>query len=367
MSIVTEWEIKTRGQRVRSAQLREVDAAVLVWATMGQGQKDVNMQTVWTKFSAWKTAVPAEYGIIRAAADELENELARQWRNKPAQMAGVGASGVTPTGWRLVMYAGADLVAANQRVPPMNAAQISKINEAMRRVKLAVTSARDAMLRVAKRRQFAFPMPEEEIAFTDFFGPFDEDRMNRVVSNFQALVLAFDGTPNFIDVRNRQVWANTYGGCVRRNLVVRSGQAALGGGVAAKAAAVGQAVAAPKPQAAISLSGSVEMLVGRAFIGSGSYAKTTDDTICTLVHEFAHGTINAVDVPDVDANGVFQCTRQSDNPAHPNFGNSTDPFGHQSSQEPMDKIMARHHPEYALVNADCYGQFTKRILMGKGE
>lgn len=265
------------------------------------------------------------------------------------------------------MYAGADLVAANQQVPPMTTAQISKINEAMRRVKLAVTSARDAMLLVAKRRQFTPPMPDEEKAFTDFFGPFDEGRLNRVVSNFQALVLAFNGTPTFTDVRNRQVWANTYGGCVRRNLVVRTGQAAVGGGVAAKAAAVGQVLAPQGAQAAIALSGSVDMLVGRAFIGGGSYAKTTDDTICTLVHEFAHGTVNAVDVPDVDANGVFQCTRQSDDPADANFGNSTDPFGHQSSQEPMDIIMARHHPEYALVNADCYGQFTKRILLGKGE
>jgi hypothetical protein len=341
MSIVTEWGIKTRALRVRSTELKAVDDAVLTWATKGQGLRDVNMQTVWTKFSAWKTAKPPEYTAIQAPADELQGELARQWTNKPAQMGGVGASNVAPSGWRLVVYAGTDLLPANQQAPPMTPAQISKVNEAMRRVKLAVEAARDTMLAVAKRKNFTAPMPAEEQAFTDFFGAYDEDRFNRVVANFQVLVLAFNGTPTFTDCRNRRVWANTYGGCVRANLATKSAKGVL------------------------ALTGSVNMLIGRAFLGGGTYEKTSDDTICTLAHEFAHGSINAVDVPDVDNAGVFQCGRVSDDPAHADFGNSTDPFGHQSSQEPMDIIMARHHPEYALVNADCYGQFTKRILLNK--
>ena len=56
----------------------------------------------------------------------------------------------------------------------------------------------------------------------------------------------------------------------------------------------------------------------------------------------------------------------SDGPADADFGNSVDPFGHQSSQEAMDTTLARFRPEYAVVNADSYGQFTKRILLKKG-
>ena len=65
MSIVTEWEIKTRAALPRSAELKKVDAAVNVWASKGQGIKDVNMQHVWNEFSAWKLAKSAEYGKIR--------------------------------------------------------------------------------------------------------------------------------------------------------------------------------------------------------------------------------------------------------------------------------------------------------------
>jgi hypothetical protein len=182
-------------------------------------------------------------------------------------------------------------------------------------------------------------MPPEEQAFADFFGAFDATRLSRIVANFQVLALAFESTPDFTDCRNRTLWSTTYGGCVRRNLAVKTAQGEL------------------------TLAGTVSMLFGRSFLGAGGYAKTTDDTIATLVHEFSHGSLNTVDVPDVDAVGNFRCTRQSDDEANANFGNSTDPHNHQTSTEPMDMVLAKFKPKYAMVNADCYGQFTKRILM----
>ena len=347
MSIVTEWEIKTRAALPRSAELKKVDAAVNVWASKGQGIKDVNMQHVWNEFSAWKLAKSAEYGKIRLFADQLEIELANKWSAKPAQIGGVQSSNTKPVGWRLVNYDplihGGSMLPGGQHAPPLTPAQIQKVNEAMRRVQGAVESARDALIKIAGRKSFAVvPTPTEEKAYLDFFGAYDATRFARVLDNFKALMLAFNGTPNFIDVRNRTVWATTYGGCVRANLVVK---------------ATGQS---------LSLSGSVEMLMGRAFLGSGGYEKTTDDTIGTLVHEFSHGTVNAVDVPETDGVGAFQCTRTSDNPADAAFGNSTDPFGHQASTEALGLLLAQFKPEYAIVNADAYGQFTRRILTSKG-
>lgn len=343
MSIVTEWEIKTRGLMPRSVEIKKVDSAVKEWATKGQGPRDANMQNLWTVFSAWKTAKAPEYNRIKAQADELEGELALKWSAKP-QIAGVVASQVKPVGWKLVAYNprthGGSMLPAAQHAPALTPAEITKVNEAIRRVRMGVEAARNAMLTVAKRQMFKSPMPAEEQTYTDFFGPYDATRLNRIVTNFQVLVLAFINTPDFIDVRNRTQWSTTYGGCVRRNL-------------------------AAKNKGVLSLAGTVAMLVGRAFLGTGSYQKTTDDTIATLVHEFAHGALNAVDVPDVDAMGNFLCTRQSDDPNNADFGNSTDPFGHQCGTEAMDKVLARFKPEYAIVNADSYGQFTKNLLIYK--
>ncbi|WP_369977629.1 hypothetical protein [Xanthomonas bundabergensis] len=344
MGIVSEWELKARLQP-RSAELKRVDIAVLAWAKQGNGANGANVNAVRIQFDAWKSAQAAEYARLRPAADELNAEVVRQSAVPAAAPAGGAApTQVLPVGWRLVAYDpalhGGALLPVAQRVAALTTAEIARVNEAVRRARAAVTLARDAVLEAARLKRFAAaPVPPPERACLDFFGAYDAARLQKLVENFRALVLAFDGTPDFIDVRNRVQWADTYGGCVRRNLVAKSAKGEL------------------------SLSGKVEMLMGRAFLGGGNYEKSTDDTIATLAHEFAHGALNAVDVPDLDAAGAFQCARVSDDPAHADFGNSREPFAHQSSTEAMDKVLAQFHPAYALVNADNYGQFTKRVLI----
>lgn len=340
MAIENVWLIRTVSLRARSAELRTLDDSVNVWATKGQGVKDQNMRAVWTAFSAWKTARPNEYAMIKAAADELENELAARWSAKP-QMAGLVASALRPVGWQLQGYPGNDPVPQDQQVGALTTAEVAKINEAMLRAPSAVEAARNAILKVeVKRRGSSSAALAEEQTFTDFFGAFDAIRFPRILENFQVLALALKGIPKFSDWRNDRVWADTYGGCVRRMLGTRA-------------------------NGALSLTGTVDMRFGRAFLGKGSYEKTSDDTVATLVHEFAHGALRAVDVPDVDANGNFQCARVSDDPANADFGNSTDAMNHQCSTEAMDKILAQFHPEYAAVNADNYAQFTKAIMIAK--
>jgi hypothetical protein len=341
VAIQNEWEIKTFAVKPRSAELKLLDTAVKDWASRGPGVAGANLKSSWAAFQTWKGAQAGEYNRIKGAADGLQQALAEVWDPK-AQVAGGGASSVQPLGWVLVNYNpathGGSLLPVDQQVPPLTATEISRVNEAMRRVKVAIAGARDAMVKI----QGGQGTVEERKAHADFFGAADATRLQKLVLNFRALVLAFEGKPQFIDCRNRTVWANTYGGCVRRDLrVIEANTKAL------------------------SLSGSVEMLMGRSFLGASGrgYAATTDDTIATLVHEFAHGALNAVDVPDVDATGAFGCARQSDDPANADFGNSTDPFNHQCSQEADDIVLATHRPDYALVNADNYGQFTKRLLM----
>jgi hypothetical protein len=247
----------------------------------------------------------------------------------------------------------------------MGPLELGKVNEAIGRAKAAIEKARDAVLIAQRRKSFNANvnlMPLEERKYVDFFGTYDATRFARILTNFQVLSLAFGSTPEIMDVRNRKVWWNTFGGCVRENKVEIRDKVPT-------------------------LTKSVTMMVGRGFFGAtkqavpapslsaaarkaawdnvfkAQYEPTTDDTIATLVHEFAHGSFNAVDVPDLDATGTFQCTRQSHVPNNPNFGNSTDPFNHQCGTESADKLLAQRKPDYAVVNADSYGQFTKRLLI----
>ena len=76
----------------RSAELRKLDGTVQTWATQGMGIGSANIQAVWTEFQAWKAAKPGEYNQIKAAADELEGELARVW-DGPLPKLGIKASG----------------------------------------------------------------------------------------------------------------------------------------------------------------------------------------------------------------------------------------------------------------------------------
>jgi hypothetical protein len=348
MSIVRDWIIRTVALRIRSADLRTLDTAVNTWATKGQGPKDQNMKDVWRDFQPWKKANPLENKVIKAAADELQKELATVWNEKPKMMAGVGASALKPIGWQYQAYDNSDLLPQGQQLGELTMSEIAKINEAMMRAPSAVAAAHKALTRVGYLRRNGTPANELTMddkaaveAFANFFGAYDADRFERIADNFQVLVLAFKNTPKFADWRNDRAWKDTYGGCVRDNLGKKDKSGTL------------------------NLTEEVEILFGRAFLGKGNYEKTSDDTVATLVHEFAHGSIDAVDVPDVDDQGNFQCGRQSDDPKARNFGNSTDAMNHQCSNERMDKVLAKFKPEYAVVNADNYAQFTKTLLIAK--
>jgi hypothetical protein len=338
MGIVQEWEIRTRAVRGRSAELKKTDAAVLVWATSGPGGGSANLQTTWTAFSAWKTAKPMEYQTIRVPADELESELARVWTARPANLGNnVRSSQTRPEGWTLVAYAGLDLVPPGDRVGALSGPEIQRINEAFRRAKSAVELARDALIKIQSPNGFPPQLNADQQSYIDFFGAYDANRFQKVLGNMTGLALAFKNTPRVTDYRNQAEWWKEYGGCVRANLISNAG-------------------------GSVSLTGTVDILIGRGFLMRGGYAGTTDATVGTLVHEFSHGTFAAVDVPEVDAFGNFACTRESDTPGDYNFGNSTDPFHHQASQEADDKLLATHHPGYAVVNADSYAQFVRAVL-----
>lgn len=280
----------------------------------------------------------------------LSAQQLRQVTPNVATGPGVVAGGaLQPIGWRLQAYNYSNPLPVAQQVDDLNTIGIARINEAMTRTPAAVEAARDAITRISTIRRNNTPTNQlsrkDQImvqAFTDFFGAFDADRFERIRENFEVLALAFKNVPNFSDWRNDRIWANTFGGCVRRNLRTRTTQGAL------------------------ALTGAVDIRFGQAFLRRGTYEVTSDATIATLVHEFAHGAVNAVDVPEVDATGTFQWARQSDDPTDPDFGNSTDPHNHQSSNEADDKLLAHFKPEYAVVNADNYAQFTTALLLAAG-
>jgi hypothetical protein len=222
-------------------------------------------------------------------------------------------------------------------------AQETRITESLRRAKAAVSYAHTAVVDLAKLTRFSSPPTLFESIYIDYFGAFDAGRIAKVKRNFTILKLALDRGPTIIDLRDTTYGLSCYAACFRGNLGVSnsSGQVSVGS--------------------------ALKVFLGRSFFATGvmNYGASTDSTVGTLIHEFAHGAINAVDVPPVSATGAWTHARKSDDPAHNDFGDSTD-NSVQASTIPLDKLLAKHQPDYAVVNADNYGQFACALLTHYG-
>lgn len=280
--------------------------------------------------------------MIRLAADELKAALDRSAAHGRQPIAGIGASGVVPNGWTYVAFdrryqPWTTPTTPNDQQAPLKGTDIQRINESFRRARLTAEMARDALTTIKQRRSFGASMPPEEQAFSDYFGVYDANRFAKVLDNFNVIAQAFEQGPSIIDLRDTVYGTTCYAACYRRDL--RSGRG--------------------------SIIGRVEMYLGRLFLlhnpVTRGYAGSSDDTVVTLIHEFAHGAVSAVDVPPVDSTGRLTHGTKSDDPTHPDFG-ETMTNSIQASTADADRQLARFKPAYAAVNADNYGQLAKTIL-----
>lgn len=228
---------------------------------------------------------------------------------------------------------------------PLSMAQTSRITEAFRRAKTAIGYAHSAVVELARLPALpSRPLSVEHQSYVDYFGAFDKTRIARVKQNITVLKLAFDRGPTIVDVRDTEYGKGCYAACFRGKVATIDGT-------------TGQAT----------VLSSLQVFLGRAFFlkGALNYGDTTDATVGTLIHEFAHGAIDAVDVPPVNAAGGWTHARKSDDATHRDFGDSTD-NSIQASTVELDKLLAMHKPDYALVNADNYGQFAAALLQHHG-
>lgn len=343
MAVFESWKIRTFKVKPRSAELKKLDDSVSIVATNGAGVNDGNVLSACNDFQDWKSDRPTEYTTIQSVADELETELLGLFSKGKSQLSSVVSTPVVPVGWtkqnwNSVAYPWTEETGPLDRVNlSFTNAETMRMNEAIRRAKRAAVYARDALIRIAGGKGSAI----ENEAYADFFGAFNQARVEKVLLNFRILTITFERGLNIVDVRNTRYGKTCFAACFRNSL-------------AAWETKKGQ-------KATLSVTGAIEMFLGRAFFASGNYEKTTDDTIDTLVHEFAHGAVNAVDVPPVDAFGAWTHARKSDDPAHIDFGETTDNRIQASTKE-LAKLLAVSKPEYALVNADSYGEFATRLL-----
>lgn len=342
--VAQDWEGKTAIVMGRSTQLKALDTAVAKWVSDGAGTDNANISDVDTKLTAWKSAQVGEAGKLADAARQLKAAISQRLLKGKSQLTSVVSTGVRTIGWRHVqwdplVYTWTTAVpTAEELNAELTTAEKMRVNEAVRRSKLASIYARDTMIKIAKG---AATTKEGEI-YANCFGAVDAARVAKIRKNFEVLALAFERGPDMIDLRNTEYGKTCYAACFRANLSAYSAK-----------------------EKVLSLTGGVDMFLGRAFFGKGSYEKSSDTTVGTLVHEFAHGAISAVDVPPVSATGAWTHTRKSDDPTHADFGETTT-NSIQASTPELGRLLAQHQPDYAAVNADSYGQFARLLLMEKG-
>jgi hypothetical protein len=347
MSIVTEWDIRTRALRGRSPLMKALDASVLVYATKGTGLRDANAVDVFTKLQAWKAGQALEYGTIKAAADEMKAEVKAAYKKRAIPMAGVLATNVGAVGYRLYVPGdpfyeqdGDAMLAVNQQLPALTPIEIRRLNEAIVRVLRAVTAGRDLMIKLAAKSSLTAPLGQGEALYVSYFGAFDKTRAQTVLKNFNALHKCASGAgPIIFDHRNTDFGEDCYAACKRGNVMV-----------------------------------DLKIWMGRDFFAEGkasstqwgtkdasqsAYNRTTDATLGTMVHEMSHGCFKAVDAPPVNSGGHWKLTPDINTWASPD--NSV-----QSSTPKLDKLLAEKEPRAAIVNADNYGQFAVEAMGMQG-
>lgn len=204
----------------------------------------------------------------------------------------------------------------------------------MHRAKHGAEVARNAMLEVKRRNNLnATPLPPEDTAYRKLFR--NPALIQTVLDRFTVLQLAFSPNPTVVDVRNTLYGTTCYAACFRRDLTVKSAH-----------------------HGALTLSGGVEVFLSRGFFVGGDYEASTNATVGTLVHEFAHGSFSAVDAPRVMSNGNWELT-PSTTPR--NLWESPDK-SKQSNTPELDRRLANKEPRAAIVNADNYGEYAKTLI-----
>lgn len=236
----------------------------------------------------------------------------------------------------------------------LNKSEVSKINEAFARAKGGVEQARDCLIPLHRHWPNMSPLTKTQNAYVQLFGAPGDRRqhLKAVLENFRVLCEAFRIGPKVIDVRNTVYGLTCFAACFRHDLRTDNGDGSF------------------------SLSGPVEVYLGRAFLqgtpsNKSGYIQSTDNTVGTLVHEFAHGAINAVDAPPVTGTG--DPSAPASHWAHslnldqtsPDYGASDD-NSIQASTWTDDTKLARFSPPIARRNADNYGQFVTYILTQRG-
>lgn len=254
--------------------------------------------------------------------------------------------GIRPIGWEPEEYNSNQHfvttdVGSHEILPPLNKSQIMRVNESLQRAKYAVELARDTLIKIKLLNWNSF-LNQNQQTYTDYFGSYDSTRFGKVLDNYKVLVLAFQKGPKVIDLRNTVYGKDCYAACYRRNRKSIS-------------------------HGSLSLQGKVDMFLGRHFFkGRGGYKSSTDSTVGTLIHEFAHGAINAVDAPPVtnpDGNALnwtshaYETNLNSDK-----YGASVN-NSIQASTDAADKALAKIVPNIAILNADNYGQFAGTLLL----
>lgn len=265
-----------------------------------------------------------------------------------------GSSAIKAIGWKRVpwtrqAHSWTVPVIPTEKQGDMSSVQILQINEAFRRAISGARIARNALIKLTPSSFTQTTLSFTAQCYVDYFGAYDSARFKIVQKNMGFLFLAFNDKahiPNVIDLRDTVYGQTCYAACFRNDL-----RGSLRGSI-------------------VALSGHVDMFLGRSFFvgsvggkGKVSYGSSSDATVTTLVHEFAHGAINAVDAPPVDDNNNWQLTPNHEaNPGHADYGESPD-NSVQASTPVDDKKLAIKSPDIAIRNADSYGQFVKDHLM----
>jgi hypothetical protein len=323
----------------RTKELQEVNSAFELYST---NSTQPRLATLEEKFLAWEESTSAEARAERqklsSAYKDLEFTIQRAAPTPVTTRANVTPLGWTLSVWDAVTFPWTREVVTNV-LPPLSPSEMTRLNESFRRVKVAVDLARTAMLAISKRKQFTGAnVPFEERTYRDYFGVYDEKRLVKVLENFCILHLVFQRGPAVVDMRNTEYGKKTYAACYRNNVTTKEAKGNL------------------------ALNGTVRMFLGRSFFEGTSYTASTDSTVGTLVHEFAHGSFSAVDAPPVENSTWVLTPKELANPAHADYGETPELLT-QASGSDKDKALAAFAPDIAIRNADCYGQFAKECLV----
>jgi hypothetical protein len=319
----------------RSQQLTDLTKAFEIY---DQRKSSANLQLLATRFADWRNFVSAKIQQERAivgASVETDFETTISTANQSNVVITAKATNVTnvgwvPKAWDAVSYSWTAALPVASRQPALTPPQIMRVNEALRRTKFAVESARDALILMARKASFGPTLSADEQSYVHYFGPFDAGRVKKVLANFKTLYGAFTSNPVVVDLRNTAYGTTCYAACFRGTVTQN-----------------------------------LEIFMGRVFLARGDYESSTDTTVGTLVHEFAHGSLNCIDAPPLDASGNWVLTpKHLADETHADFGES--PINSvQASTVALDRALAARYPKIALRNADNYGQFAKEQLLRK--